>query len=47
LIALLVRHAVMAEMADVERVGEIIEIGQLVRNLEFSRPFDINTSKSF
>ena len=29
---LAVRHAVMAEMPDIERIGEIVEIGQLVRN---------------
>ena len=36
-------HAVMREMPDVERIGEIIEICQFVRNLEFPRFFDIET----
>src|SRR5882724_10789652 len=31
------RDAAMGEMPDIQRVGEIVEIGQLVRNLEFSR----------
>ena len=31
-----VRHAVMREMPDIERVGEIVEIRQLIRNLELA-----------
>ena len=47
-IALQMLHAVMREMPDVERIGEIIEISQLVRNLEFSGLFrHRNTSKAY
>jgi hypothetical protein len=30
---------VMREVPDIERIGEIIEMGQFVGNLEFSRVF--------
>jgi hypothetical protein len=40
-------HAMMREMPDVERIGEIIEIRQLVRNLELFRGFGhLDTSKA-
>jgi hypothetical protein len=40
-------HAMMREMPDIERIGEIIEIGQFVRNLEFARLFGHhNTNKA-
>src|SRR6185437_14956886 len=38
-IALRVLHAVVREMADVERIGQIVEMRQLVGNLELSRLF--------
>jgi hypothetical protein len=40
-------HAMMREMPDVQRIGEIIEICQLIGNLEFSGVFGHwNTTKS-
>ena len=46
-IALHMLHAVMREMPDIERIGEIIEMGQFVGNLEFSGLFGhLNTSKT-
>src|ERR1700704_4245389 len=40
-------HAMMREMPDIERIGEIIEICQLVGNLEFSGVFGHwNTTKT-
>ena len=38
-IALRMLHAVMREASDIERIGEIIEMGQFVGNLEFSGVF--------
>src|SRR6266852_8240136 len=41
-------HAMMREMPDIERIGEIIEICQLIGNLELSGVFGHwNTSKAF
>jgi hypothetical protein len=41
-------HAMMGEMPDVERIGEIVEICQFVRNLEFSGLFrHFDTSKAY
>jgi hypothetical protein len=31
------RHAMMNEVTKIERVGEIVQMGQFVRDLEFSR----------
>ena len=40
-------HAVVREVPDVERIGEIIQICQFIRNFEFSGLFrHLNTSKS-
>ena len=39
IVALRMLHAVMHEVPDIERIGEIVEIGQRVRNLELSRFF--------
>src|SRR5712672_1861094 len=41
-------HAMMRELPDIERIGEIIEICQLVGNLEFSGVFGhLNTTKAY
>jgi hypothetical protein len=41
-------HAMMREMPDVERIGEIIEIRQFVRNLELLGGFGhLDTSKTY
>ena len=48
-IALHMLHAMMREMPDIERIGEIIEMGQFVGNLEFSETLwtSVNTSKTY
>ena len=44
-VALHMLNAVMGEMPDIERIGEIIEIGQFIRNLELFGLFGhFNTS---
>jgi len=39
---LLMPHAVVYELSQVQRVGEIVEIRQLVRNMKFTRFPDID-----
>ena len=48
-IALHMLHAVMGEMPDIERIGEIIEICQFVRNFELFAILSTsaNTSKTY
>jgi len=36
-------HAMVHEVTQIQRVGEIIEIGQLVRHMEFARLSAWNT----